>query len=88
MAVRRREEMATAWPFLGSVALVGAVERGSQRTEGWLPIYGTTLNDSRDGSEADFIALVFTSRSCVNLIGSSATEFPSSNRRARRNGTE
>jgi hypothetical protein len=53
------EQMATAWPFLGSVALARAVERGDQLEARWLSLYENHLDDDRAARVADFIALAY-----------------------------
>jgi hypothetical protein len=55
----RPGEVAAAWPFLGSVALAEARERGDRREARWLSLYENHLQDKRATRLREFVALAF-----------------------------
>jgi hypothetical protein len=55
----RPGQVAAAWPFLGSVALAEARERGDSRESRWLSLYENHLADPVSTRLSAFVALAF-----------------------------
>jgi hypothetical protein len=56
---RSRSTAAATWPFLGSIALAEAIERGDRREATWLRLYENHTGDPVGTRLAPFLALAF-----------------------------